>query len=35
MPQELRVGAELTATLKIRRHFVRQQYESVIEDLFS
>jgi long-chain acyl-CoA synthetase len=35
IPQELRIGAELTATLKIRRHFVRQQYEAVIEELYS
>jgi len=35
MEQELRIGAELTATQKIRRHFVKQEYESVIEKLFS
>ena len=33
--QELRIGAELTATEKIRRDFVKQEYESVIEELFS
>jgi len=33
--QELRIGAELTATQKIRRHFVKQEYKSVIEKLFS
>lgn len=33
--QELRVGAELTATHKVRRHFIKQQYEAVIEGLFS
>jgi long-chain acyl-CoA synthetase len=35
IPHEPRIGAELTATLKIRRHFVKQEYESVIEELFS
>ncbi len=35
IPHEPRIGAELTATLKIRRHFVRQEYASVIEELFS
>jgi long-chain acyl-CoA synthetase len=34
LPQELRVGAELTATIKLRRHFIRQEYEQVIEDLY-
>ena len=33
--QEPRIGAELTATLKIRRHFVKQEYESVMEELYS
>jgi long-chain acyl-CoA synthetase len=35
IPQELRVGAELTATIKLRRHFIRQQYAAVIEGLFA
>jgi long-chain acyl-CoA synthetase len=35
IPQEPRIGAELTATLKVRRHFVRQEYAPMIEDLFS
>jgi long-chain acyl-CoA synthetase len=35
IPQEPRIGAELTATLKIRRHFVKQEYEPIIEELFS
>jgi long-chain acyl-CoA synthetase len=34
LPQELRVGAELTATIKLRRHFIRHEYEQVIEDLY-
>jgi long-chain acyl-CoA synthetase len=34
LPQELRVGTELTATIKLRRHFIRQEYEQVIEDLY-
>lgn len=34
IPQELRIGAELTATEKIRRHFVKQQYQEVIEGLY-
>jgi len=34
IPQEPRIGAELTATLKIRRHFVREEYEEFIEELF-
>jgi long-chain acyl-CoA synthetase len=34
IPQEPRIGAELTATLKIRRHFVKEEYGSVIEELF-
>ena len=33
--EEPRIGAELTATLKIRRHFVREEYEEVIAELFS
>ncbi|MGB3905325.1 MAG: AMP-binding protein [Anaerolineae bacterium] len=33
--EEPRIGAELTATLKIRRHFVREEYEEIIEELFS
>jgi long-chain acyl-CoA synthetase len=34
LPQELRVGTELTATIKLRRHFIRQEYEQAIEDLY-
>ncbi len=34
LPQELRVGTELTATIKLRRHFIGQEYEQVIEDLY-
>jgi long-chain acyl-CoA synthetase len=34
IPQELRVGAELTATIKLRRHFIVQEYASLIEDLY-
>jgi long-chain acyl-CoA synthetase len=34
IPQEPRIGAELTATLKIRRHFVHEEYQELIEDLF-
>jgi long-chain acyl-CoA synthetase len=34
MPREPRIGAELTATLKLRRHFIEQEYESAIEELF-
>ena len=34
IPQELRVGAELTATIKLRRHFIGQEYASLIEDLY-
>lgn len=33
--QELRVGAELTATLKLKRPFITEKYKSVIERLFS
>lgn len=32
--QEPRIGAELTATLKIRRHFVKQEYEELINNLY-
>jgi long-chain acyl-CoA synthetase len=32
--QEPRIGAELTATLKIRRHFVRHEYEEAIEGIY-
>ncbi len=34
IPQEPRIGAELTATLKIRRHFVHEEYQELIADLF-
>ncbi|MDH4208021.1 MAG: AMP-binding protein [Anaerolineae bacterium] len=34
IPQELRMGAELTATIKLRRHFVMQEYADLIEDLY-
>ena len=34
IPQELRVGAELTATIKLRRHFIKQEYADLIESLF-
>jgi long-chain acyl-CoA synthetase len=34
LPQELRVGTELTATIKLRRHFIRQEYAQAIEDLY-
>jgi long-chain acyl-CoA synthetase len=35
IPQELRVGAELTATIKLKRNFIEQEYASLIEDLYS
>jgi long-chain acyl-CoA synthetase len=34
LPQELRVGTELTATIKLRRHFIRQEYAQTIENLY-
>jgi long-chain acyl-CoA synthetase len=34
VPQELRPGMELTATIKLRRHFIRQEYDQLIEDLY-
>jgi long-chain acyl-CoA synthetase len=34
VPQELRPGMELTATIKLRRHFIRQEYEQLIDDLY-
>ncbi|HUV72882.1 MAG TPA: hypothetical protein VMW79_01110, partial [Anaerolineae bacterium] len=34
LPQELRVGTELTATIKLRRHFIKQEYAQMIEDLY-
>jgi long-chain acyl-CoA synthetase len=34
IPQELRVGAELTATIKLKRNFIGQEYASLIEDLY-
>jgi long-chain acyl-CoA synthetase len=34
IPQELRAGAELTATIKLRKHFIKEEYEHVIEELY-
>jgi long-chain acyl-CoA synthetase len=34
IPQQLRVGAELTATIKLRKHFIREEYQDVIEELY-
>jgi long-chain acyl-CoA synthetase len=34
VPQELRSGVELTATIKLRRHFIRQEYAQLIDDLY-
>jgi len=34
IPQELRIGAELTATIKLKRNFIGQEYASLIEDLY-
>jgi long-chain acyl-CoA synthetase len=34
IPQELRSGVELTATIKLRRHFIRQEYAQLIDDLY-
>jgi long-chain acyl-CoA synthetase len=34
IPQQLRTGVELTATLKLRKHFIREEYEQVIEELY-
>jgi long-chain acyl-CoA synthetase len=32
--QELRTGVELTATLKLRKHFIKEEYEHVVEELY-
>jgi long-chain acyl-CoA synthetase len=34
IPQQLRVGAELTATIKLRKHFIREEYGHVLEELY-
>jgi len=34
IPQELRIGAELTATIKLKRNFIGQEYASLIENLY-
>jgi long-chain acyl-CoA synthetase len=34
IPQQLRTGVELTATLKLRKHFIREEYEHVVEELY-
>jgi long-chain acyl-CoA synthetase len=34
IPQPLRVGAELTATIKLRKHFIREEYEHVLDELY-
>ena len=34
IPQELRAGIELTATIKLRKHFIKEEYAQVVEDLY-
>jgi long-chain acyl-CoA synthetase len=34
IPQKLRAGIELTATIKLRKHFIKEEYAQVVEDLY-